>query len=114
MGANESDLETESTFDNNFRLDTQNDENVDFKYLGLVEENGTVLRHFQKSYKNPEKTSDETVRSTTDYWDDASTLQPKRMVNGGEIIIFESIDAISDFEVESEVQKLGGLGCKNN
>merc|ERR1711924_122411 len=46
--------------------------------------------------------------------DDASTLQPKRMVNGGKIIIFESIDAISDFEVESEVQKLGGSGCKNN
>merc|ERR1719502_1568325 len=112
--ANETELHTEFKSDNDFHFDAQHDDESQFQYLGLVEEHGTMLRHFQKSYKNVANTSDEIAPAPTDYWDDAFTLQPRRIMNGWKIINFESIDAVSDFEVESEVRKLGGLKCKHN
>merc|ERR1712196_445620 len=112
--ANETELHTEFKSDNDFHFDAQHDDESQFQYLGLVEEHGTMLRHFQKSYKNVANTSDAIAPAPTDYWDDAFTLQPKRIMRGGEIINFDSIDAISDFDIESAVKKLGGLKCKHN
>merc|ERR1719313_781686 len=46
--ASETELPTEFKFDS----DTQHDDESHFQYVGLVEEHGTMLRHFRKSYKN--------------------------------------------------------------
>ena len=78
------------------------DSSLHFEYLGVVEEHGTMMRHFRAWY------SDEfgnmafgTSQERADYWDDANNLRPMRLMTGGDVVVFDSVDAVSDSAVEA-------------
>jgi len=96
------------------RKDPKVDSTLHFQYLGVVEEHGKVLRHFQAWYSDEfENMAFGTSREWADYWDDANNLRPMRLMTGGEVVVFDSVDAVSDSDVETKVQQLGGFGCKD-
>merc|ERR1712127_976531 len=96
------------------RKDPKVDSNLHFQYLGVVEEHGKVMRHFRAWYSDEfENIAFGTSQEWADYWDDANNLRPMRLMTGGEVVVFDSVDAVSDSDVETKVQKLGGFGCKD-
>merc|ERR1712127_1030953 len=77
-------------------------------------EHGKVMRHFRAWYSDEfENIAFGTSQEWADYWDDANNLRPMRLMTGGEVTVFDSVDAVSDSDVETKVQKLGGFGCKD-
>merc|ERR1712127_467983 len=97
------------------RKDPKVDSTLHFQYLGVVvEEHGKVMRHFRAWYSDEfENMAFGTSREWADYWDDANNLRPMRLMTGGEVVVFDSVDAVSDSDVETKVKKLGGFGCKD-
>jgi len=97
------------------RKDPKVDSSLHFQYLGVVEEHGKVMRHFRAWYSDEfENAAFGTSQEGVDYWDDANNLRPMRlMTTGGTVVVFDSVDAVSDSHVETEVEKLGGFGCKD-
>merc|ERR1712159_38924 len=95
------------------RSDPKIDSELHFQYLGVVEDNGNMLRHFRAWYSDDfQRAAAGTSQRTMDYWDSASTMEAARIMYDREVVIFQSVDAVSESAVESEVNRLGGFGCK--
>lgn len=95
------------------RSDPKIDSELHFQYLGVVEDSGNMLRHFRAWYSDDfQRAATGTSQRTMDYWDSASTMEAARIMYDREVVIFQSVDAVSESAVESEVNRLGGFGCK--
>lgn len=83
------------------------DPDMHFEYVGMEEETGSMLRHFRMTRSHEflvEVAGDDVKTGVTEFWDDAQTLQPRRIVDlDGTVTMFESIKAsLSDADIEKQ------------
>jgi len=86
-------------------LDSKVDSQPHFEYLGTVEEEGRVLRHFRMMSSSSFLThivGDAVLpNAATDFWDVAESMQPYRVLDGdGAIFLYDQIEqSVSDSDV---------------
>jgi len=83
------------------------DSDMHFEYIGMEEEGGIMLRHFRMTKNQDflfEMGGDQVKTGVTEFWDDAQTLQPRRIVGlDGTVTMFLSTKpSLSDADVEKQ------------
>jgi len=83
------------------------DSDMHFEYVGMEEETGSMLRHFRMTRSHEflvEMAGDDVKTGVTEFWDDAQTLQPRRLVElDGTVTMFASTKAsLSDADIEKQ------------